>query len=233
MATWIAHLRLAEDLLERIPGLDPAQFAIGNIAPDSGIPDANWEHFDPPPEVTHFLRNDTSDDLVFYRKYLANAAPQDAGRFSLRMGYFFHLVTDNLWDKIRNQAKERFGNELKNDPNFRWEIKGDWYGLDFIYIRDHPDSLFWRVFLQAQSDAFDLDFVPKQALEHQLNYIKTFYQRQDEEIQAMYKRPYIYLPQADMDAFVLGASDDLYNAYQTLWPTPPDLTGKHSVLEIL
>jgi hypothetical protein len=118
-------------------------------------------------------------------------------------------------------------------PNFRWEIKGDWYGLDFIYIRDHPDSFFWRVFLQAQPDAFDLDFVPKRALEHQLNYIKTWYQRQDEEIQAMYKRPYIYLSQADMDAFVLGASDNLYKAYQTLWPTPPDLTGKHSVLEVL
>jgi hypothetical protein len=41
MATWIAHLRLAENLLERIPGLDEAQFAIGNVAPDSGIPDEN------------------------------------------------------------------------------------------------------------------------------------------------------------------------------------------------
>jgi energy-converting hydrogenase Eha subunit F len=41
MATWIAHLRLAENLLEKIEGLDAAWFAIGSIAPDSGIPDEN------------------------------------------------------------------------------------------------------------------------------------------------------------------------------------------------
>ena len=33
MATWIAHLRIAEALLELIPGLAADQFAIGNIAP--------------------------------------------------------------------------------------------------------------------------------------------------------------------------------------------------------
>jgi hypothetical protein len=43
MATRIVHLRLAENLLELIDGLDPAYFATGSIAPDSGIPDENWE----------------------------------------------------------------------------------------------------------------------------------------------------------------------------------------------
>src|SRR5690349_18792534 len=98
MATWIAHLRLAENLLERIPNLDEAQFAIGNLAPDSGLPDEKWEHFDPPKEVTHFLRNGTSEsdihDLEFYRKYLADVSAQEVGRFSLRLGYFFHLLAD-------------------------------------------------------------------------------------------------------------------------------------------
>jgi len=45
---------LAENLLGLIEGLDPAYFAIGNVAPDSGVPDENWENFDPPPEITHF-----------------------------------------------------------------------------------------------------------------------------------------------------------------------------------
>lgn len=61
MAIWIAHLRLAENLLARIPNLDEAQFAIGNIAPDSGVPDEKWEHFDPPKEVTHFVRTPPPD----------------------------------------------------------------------------------------------------------------------------------------------------------------------------
>jgi hypothetical protein len=34
MATWITHLRIAENLIERIPGLAAAPFPVGNIAPD-------------------------------------------------------------------------------------------------------------------------------------------------------------------------------------------------------
>jgi hypothetical protein len=153
--------------------------------------------------------------------------------FSLRLGYFFHLIVDRLWSReIGQKLRENFPDELKNDPDFIWKVKEDWYGLDFIYLRDHPHSLFWRTVLQAQPDALDLPYLPKHALEHQLNYIKTFYQRQDEDIQAKYKRSYIYLSQAEMDSFVLRAADEIYKAYRTLWPNPPDLTTKNSVLEI-
>ena len=173
MATWIAHLRLAENLLERLPGLDAAQFALGNVAPDSGIPDANWEKFDPPPEITHFKVSDgvlkDLADLEFFRRYLAGNDPAlNPGRFSFRLGYFFHLVTDNLWTLlIGRPTHARYGEQFAANPKFIWEVKEDWYGLDFIYLRDHPQSLFWRVFLNAQPDGFDLDFLPRHALEHQ------------------------------------------------------------------
>jgi hypothetical protein len=36
-------------------------------------------------------------DLDFYRKYLAGVSPEERERFSFLLGYFFHLVTDNLW----------------------------------------------------------------------------------------------------------------------------------------
>ena len=45
MASWIVHLRVAEKLLKAWPKLDPAQFAVGNITPDAGIPDEKWEKF--------------------------------------------------------------------------------------------------------------------------------------------------------------------------------------------
>lgn len=54
MATWIGHLRIAEHLLNEIEGLDESYFALGSLAPDSGVPDENWENFDPPSEITHF-----------------------------------------------------------------------------------------------------------------------------------------------------------------------------------
>lgn len=237
MATWIAHLRIAENLLGLIPALDAAQFAIGNVAPDSGVPDEKWEKFDPPPHITHFKRSDSVHkdiaDLGFYRGYLANVPPQDTARFSFRLGYFFHLVTDNLWTiRIGKPTQERYPEQFAADKDFIWEVKQDWYGLDQIYVRTNPDCLFWRVFLDAEPDSTDLDFLPARALSHQLDYIKTFYQRRDEKIDAMCARPMIYLSQADMDAFVLEATESLQKVHRRLWPKPPVLDNIHTSLDI-
>lgn len=40
--------------------------------------------------------------------------------------------------------------------------------LDHIYVRAHPDCLFWRVFLDAELVSADLDFLPPQALLRQM-----------------------------------------------------------------
>ncbi len=56
MGTWIGHLRIAENLLAVLPHLDEVAFAFGSLAPDSGVPNEDWSQFDPPKEVTHFLR---------------------------------------------------------------------------------------------------------------------------------------------------------------------------------
>ena len=237
MATWIAHLRIAENLLERIPGLDPGQFAIGNIAPDSGIPDEHWEKFNPPPEVTHFKRsrNVHKDiaDLDFYREHLADIPPNDIPRFSFRLGYFFHLITDNLWTiKVGKPTTERFPEQFAADEKFIWEVKKDWYGLDHIYVREHPDCLYWRVFLDAQPASADLDFLPPEAIARHLGYVKKYYQMDNEEIQEMIESPKIYLSMEEMDDFVDDASEQIFSIYQILWPSPPVLDGKNSVLEL-
>ena len=252
MATWIAHLRIAETLLERItdpstgshrpgviPGgqrLDPGQFAIGNIAPDSGIPDEKWEKFEPPPQVTHFKRSKSVHkdiaDLDFYRNYLADVSIKERLRFSFRLGYFFHLITDNLWTiEVGRPTSERWAEQFAADKKFIWEVKEDWYGLDQIYVREYPNCLFWSIFLNSEPTEADLDFLPPNALHRQLKHIKSFYQRDDDEIKAMMARPMIYLPKAKMDRFVEYATERIYTIYQLLWPTPPALDGKHSALE--
>lgn len=237
MATWIAHLRIAEKLLERIPGLDPGQFAIGNVAPDSGIPDENWEKFDPPPHVTHFKRSKSVHkdiaDLDFYRGYLAEVPPSNVSRFSFRLGYFFHLITDNLWTiEIGRPTSERWVDEFAKDKKFIWEVKLDWYGLDHIYVREHPDCLYWRIFLDAEPTAADLDFLPSRALPHQLKHIKSYYQRNDKDICTMISRPMDYLPKPEMDRFVDDTTERIGVIYQMLWPTPRVLDGHASALEL-
>jgi hypothetical protein len=238
MATWIAHLRIAENLLERIPGLNPGQFAIGNIAPDSGIPDDDWERFNPPPEVTHFKRNKSVHkdiaDLDFYRGYLAAISPKDTSRFSFRLGYFLHLVTDNLWTvRVGKPTAERFPKQFAADDKFIWEIKKDWYGLDHIYVRTHPDCLYWRLFLDAQLATIDLDFLPPAAVTRHLDFVKKYYQMENDEIQEMITRPKMYLSKEEMDEFVEDASKQLFAIYQILWPTPPVLDGISSSLALL
>lgn len=238
MATWIAHLRIAEDLLERIAGLEPAQFAIGSVAPDSGIPDERWERFVPPPEVTHFMRSSSVHkdiaDLAFYRDHLTCVAPQDRCRFAFRLGYFFHLITDNLWTlQIGLPTQERFSRQFAADPRFIWEVKRDWYGLDHLYVREHPDCLYWRVFLQAEPRDADLDFLPSTALERQLAFIKRYYRSEDGEIREMMVREKRYLSATQMDGFVDAAVMQLETVYHMLWPQPPGLGAAASVLELL
>ncbi len=237
MATWIAHLRLAEILLEHIPGLDAAAFAIGSVAPDAGIPDEKWEKFTPPPEVTHFKRSDGAHkdlaDLEFYRHYLACVKAVDTPHFSFRMGYFFHLITDNLWTvAVGRPTEERFAEQFAADRQFIWEVKKDWYGLDHLYVRDHPNCLFWRVFLDANPDGLALDFFPAEALPLQLHYIKSFYQRRDDKIQALYQRPYIYLSQAAMDDFVEQSAQRLFRIYNGIWQDHAAVEDFSSALEI-
>ncbi len=215
MATWIAHLRIAENLLRKMPELDPAQFAIGNIAPDSGIPDEKWEKFTPPAEITHFNHSGHPlwhlADLEFYRTYLipiwdiAND-PQNL-KYSLRLGYFIHMATDNLWyERIILPVRSQFAAEFERHPEFIWEVKKDWYDHDFRYLRSHPKSLFWRIFLNAEVLSPELDFLPDEALNQRVDYIRKYYQSRDDEVDLMARRPFKYLPASKMDAFVSETS---------------------------
>ena len=238
MASWIVHLRIAEALLGLFPDLDPARFAVGNIAPDSGKPDEKWEKFTPPPEVTHFINPQDAHrkqaDMEFYRQYLLPlCGEKDTGLISFRTGYFFHLITDNLWSrKIGIPTKQRFSAESTADKDFIWEVKKDWYGLDFIYVRDHPDCLFWRVFLTAQPELGGLDFLLPEGVRRNVEYIQQYYQRTDAEIQALYTRPYIYLSRAQADRFVDESTRKIARIYNHLWINGAPADGVDSALEL-
>jgi hypothetical protein len=42
MATWITHLRIAENILNKGYNLETTPFTVGNISPDSGVPNEDW-----------------------------------------------------------------------------------------------------------------------------------------------------------------------------------------------
>ena len=237
MATWIAHLRVAESLLSMLGGLDASPFAVGNIAPDSGMPDEKWEKFDPPVVVTHFAAPAGSAhelaDLEFYRRHRRGLeAGNDPARYAFLLGYFCHLVTDNLWSlRIGRPTVERFQAEFAADPDFIWEVKKDWYGLDFEYVRDQPDSLYWCTFLQCDYPVNYLDILLAEGVRHRISFIQTYYREINEHALERLNHPRIYLTMPEVDAFVDEAAFRL-NAYcRRLGLGDPDTSGTWSALE--
>ena len=54
MATWIAHLRIANNLIQELNIQNHIDFIVGNIGPDCGVPNEDWSKFDPPGEISHW-----------------------------------------------------------------------------------------------------------------------------------------------------------------------------------
>ncbi len=238
MASWIVHFRIAETLLEQIPGLDAEKFALGSVAPDSGKPDERWENFTPPTQMTHFQdptgpHRDCAD-LEFFRRYLSPLRPApDPKRFSFRLGYFFHLVTDNLWSvRIGRPTQTRWAEQFAADKDFIWEVKKDWYGLDFIHVRDHTDCIFWGIFRTARPYLGGLEFLVPESLAWSVEHIQQYYQKKGEEIQTLFERPYNYLSQAEVDCFVDESIWQISRIYQHLWINSAATDGFISALDL-
>lgn len=207
MGTWISHLRIAENLLPHLPEVEEVTFTFGNLSPDSGIPNEDWTEFDPPKEVTHFLHKGEEEyaihDLVFYQQYLAAIKPEDDIKcYSFRLGYFFHLICDIMWAKrivaaTGQQFKPLFDEDRKKAVSL---VKDDWYGLDQLYVRDHPEHIFWRVIMTNPFPPSYLPFVKDNALHHQYEHIRKFYSEQED--QWFLSIPYRYLNTATMTRIV-------------------------------
>ena len=81
---------------------------------------------------------------------------------------------------------------IEKDPLKAWDkIKDDWYGLDQLYNRAHPESLFWQVVHKTPSPPSYLPFVNEKALHHQYNHIRKFYGEPDAEFFIERKFPYL------------------------------------------
>jgi hypothetical protein len=227
MGTWICHLRIAENLLTHLNGVVEVPFAFGNLAPDSGLPNADWSAFDPPKEVTHFLPAGSGEnnvqDLIFYRDYLLPCdRAQDPERYSFLLGYFLHLVTDRLWsEKIGKPSMEVFADLFADHSEFEAFniIKEDWYDLDLRYVRDHPQSLFWRAILPASIPPCPIPFISQAAFEQQMSYIRGFYSQGAAERKL--DRVYPYLNEATMQRFVNEVSESLNKLLRLLAACPP------------
>ncbi len=104
MATWITHLRIADKLFGKMADLTPAQFIVGNMAPDSGVPNADWSIFTPNTEISHWRKIGADGVKRIYideyaEKYLSyeKRKTYDKEQYSFYLGYMSHLYADIYW----------------------------------------------------------------------------------------------------------------------------------------
>lgn len=216
----MVHLRIADKLLLIAPFLTSKEFIVGNVAPDSGVPNEDWSRFSPPTTVSHFkIPRDDGKPVISLDKYkekyftaslIDTYTPE---QYSFYTGYLTHLMTDLLW------IARVFDPTAKADPNYSAdrsaavsEWKKDWYDLDFLYLYEHPQFNAFTVYRSAEGfeNRFMDEFSPD-AFENRRAYICGFYSEQREDLY----REYPYLTAAQMDDFVEYAveyiSKELFN----------------------
>ena len=207
MASWMIHLRIADKLLDRIPGLSPIEFIMGNMAPDSGVPNEDWTAFSPSTAVSHFRTDDgTGKKEIQLDTYLngyftpEQRAAYNERQYGFYLGYYVHLLTDCLWsDKIAYPAVKQFGKENMA------QIKENWYALDFLYLRNRPGFRAFRAYLGSVGFVNTyLDFFAPDAFDNRREYITSFY-LQDTDIPT--ELP--YLSEAEADRFVDDAAAEI------------------------
>lgn len=216
MATWITHLRIAEEILKKGYDFEIKPFIVGNISPDAGVPNEDYSIFNPQKKITHWEdENNKINARSFWDKYLTNSETGESTElFSFKIGYFVHLLTDIEWSKLFVQKKNEISYKegLEMDASFIWTIKKDWYGLDYIYLEKNPQCIFNTLFKNINSVPDYLDYFPKGAFEEKVKYITEFYLGENDET----KDNFIYLTAKEMDNFVYSSTKVIDNLLSSL-----------------
>lgn len=220
MASWMVHLRIADRLLDRISDLIETEFVVGNIAPDSGIPNEDWSNFTPSSAISHFKITSTDglkkiDIEKYIKRYLSEQQRKEYNKKqrSFYLGYFTHLLTDIMWaDEIVRPKKEQFRTLYEKDKTaWIWEQKKDWYDLDFLFLKKYPSFRAFAIYQNAVGFQNEyLDFFSKEAFDNRREYITNFYQEKREGLE----REYPFLTENEMDQFVNQTSkkiEDILN----------------------
>ncbi|MGI5899662.1 MAG: zinc dependent phospholipase C family protein [Christensenellales bacterium] len=198
MATWIAHMRVAEYFMNNFHELNNEAFLVGNIGPDCGVPNEDRSAYVPDSEITHWKNEGGAIDAAAFKE--AHLQARDS-KYPFYLGYYLHLLTDLEWAKLysRKKLEPLYKDGLAEGNSFVRKIKKDWYGQDHLYLFQNKDCVFFNMF--AKIDAFDniyLDYYAKDALIKQVKNISKFYLNHKED----QSRAFPYLSKEEMDAFV-------------------------------
>lgn len=222
MASWIIHLRVAQQLFQKLQIKPTDAFVLGNIAPDSGVPTADGSGFVPDAEISHFRSLDENGiknihEDRFIARYFTPEQRQSYSdqEYAFFLGYLTHLLTDKIWaEKIVYTAKEQQSALFASDRALFWQtIKRDWYDMDFMYLKANPDFEAFRVYRDNPdvSNTY-LDFFSETAFEERRHFILDFYTNGAANV--VWRDT--YLSMEELDCFVASAADRIAYYIQCL-----------------
>lgn len=212
MASWMVHLRIADLLLQELENVEETEFVVGNIAPDSGVPSEDWSYYTPPTAVSHYRdkngknygdKNGKIQIEEYIKKYFTKdmQSGYNVRQYSFYLGYLVHLMTDILWqDQIADPCKESHQKEIsENRKKFIWQMKADWYDLDFLYLSKYPDLKTFQIYKNAVGfQNTYMDIFAEDAFDNRREYIVGFYSEKRENLE----RDYPFLNEQRMNQFV-------------------------------
>jgi hypothetical protein len=205
MATWVTHFRIAEEFIRRHLPISKIDFLVGNIGPDCGLIGEDGKPT-PPKKITHFMTGRNINSELFYHQYLKDNIEISSPKGSYYLGYYFHLVTDEEWIKLTDQKKkEKVYQDILNTPEYTPLVKRDWYGLDFLYLKQNRNSIFWTDFQYINEFSEYLNFFPSGQTSKQIKNITKFYHNSS----ISDDHEFIYLKSVEVDEFVENTVDTL------------------------
>lgn len=220
MASGIVHLRISDKLLDRVSNLSSVEFVVGNIAPDSGIPNEDWSAFTPSGDVSHFkttdadgLKNIHVNEYVELYYTFEQRKIYSGKQKSFYLGYLTHLLTDMIWaNGIVRPCIDRF-RSLYDKDKAEWigTLKKDWYDLDFLYVKKNPDFRALSIYKSAVGFRNDyMGFFDENAFEKRREYIVGFYNSERENLD----REYVYLKEVEMERFVVESTEIIVRIFE-------------------
>lgn len=208
MASWMVHLRVADKLLDCLEEISPREFVMGNIAPDSGLPNEDWTAYFPDRKVSHFQGQgpDGTEGIQideFMSNYFTAALRQSYTKeqYAFFLGYLTHLLTDVEWVRriFRPCLDKHMEEQRENKQKLLWAMKADWYDLDFLYFKKHPDFRAFHIYENAQGFVNSyMDIFAEDAFDKRRGDIAGFYRGGRDNLE----REYPYLTEREADAFV-------------------------------
>lgn len=180
MATWITHLRIAQNLINDgyVPMEYATEFYEGSVAPDCGYGQKDsFGDFDPPPKVTHWAPDGTKvfcDYSEFYDTYLKDK-PKD-NKYYFYFGYYIHLICDTLWSTmIYLPNKLKYKAKYDRNPLFLNVVKKDWYDNDFKFLQENEGFLPYVTLTRIDGVEDFLPYYENGQLSVQIKYIADYY----------------------------------------------------------